>query len=60
MGVSTLTLVFIVNKRAKIFVNEYTNSKYRGYKEPKFLSMSVSTLTVVFLVKKRAKIFVIE
>ena len=49
-----------MNKRAKIFVNVYTNSKYRGYKQPKFLSMSVSTLTVVFLLKKRAKIFVYE
>ena len=58
MGVSTLTLVFLVNKRAKIFVNEYTNRKYRGYKQPKFLSMTVSILTVIFLLKKRAKIFV--
>ena len=53
MGVSTLTLIFIENKRAKIFVNEYTNSKYRGYKQPKFLSMRVSILTVEFLLKRK-------
>ena len=49
-----------MKKRAKIFVNEYTNSKYKGYKQPKVLSMSVSTITEVFLLKKRAKIFVNE
>ena len=58
MSVSILTEVFLLKKRAKIFVNEYTNSKYRGYKQPKFLSMSVSTFTVGVLMKKRAKIFV--
>ena len=58
MSVTTLTVVFLVKKRAKIFVIEYTISKYRGYKQPKFLSMSVSTFTVGVLMKKRAKIFV--